>query len=296
MNLPDFFYRNNNYYTNTEQDGLTPENLISKKRNKKFKLKVIDKGIINTSKILSIYFDNNISFSTKDNFLNRIPTKIKILLLIVFLILISIANSIDYQLIIFFLLNCMSLIFIGTYNNLNVSLNFAKKIIYPTIFLGFLLSLPASLNLITKGQPLINIIELSNNIHFWFINVPNKIFISKEGFSVTMLITLRVFNSICITIMVLQSEPIEKIIDSLKVIGIPLTFRTILLITQKYIITFTRTVNSFYFSLKSRLFTYPDKSFYYKITGSRAFFLYKRTKDKFYKISLSMKSRGIQNI
>jgi len=298
VKLPEFLYSDNSGSTVSNNDQ-TPNykiktTLIPKKA-KKFKLKFADKGLIKVSEILNTYFDNA-SYSNSNNYLNKVNIKIKLLFLIFILLLISFLNSIVYQLTITIILIFLSTILIIQNSNKNFAKSYIKKILYPTFFLGFLLSFPASFNFIINGEPIINLIHFNKEYKFWIYKLPENIFISKEGLSVTILITLRVFNSICSSILIIQSEPIEKFIDSLKIIFIPSSVRFILLITQKYIISFSRSVLEYYFSLKSRLFTEPDKSILYKITGTKAFLLYRKTKSKFNNIALAMKSRGIYNI
>ncbi len=298
VKLPEFLYSGNSASAVSNNDQ-TPNykiktTLIPEKA-KKFKLKFADKGLIKVSEILNTYFDNA-SYSNSNNYLNKVNIKIKLLFLIFILLLISFLNSIVYQLTITIILIFLSAILIIQNSNKNFTKSYIKKILYPTFFLGFLLSFPASFNFIINGEPIINLIHLNKEYKFWIYELPENIFISKEGLSVTILITLRVFNSICSSILIIQSEPIEKFIDSLKIIFIPSSVRFILLITQKYIISFSRSVLEYYFSLKSRLFTEPDKSILYKITGTKAFLLYRKTKSKFNNIALAMKSRGIYNI
>ncbi len=299
VKLPDFLCRDNNFnkyiLQKNKSKNISDKPDLSHSSKKRFKLKFVDKGLIKTSGILKMYFDNT-TISSKKNYLNIIPAKVKLICLTLILIIISLSNTIEYQLIISGFLISLNLVFLIQLKEKNIIWSYIKKIIYPTILLGFLLSLPASINLITKGEELINLIQLNKEYKFWIYKIPDKIFISKEGIKITFLITLRVFNSITISMLILQSEPIEKIINSLKVLGIPTAIRTILLITQKYILIFSRTVEKYYFSLRSRLFTEPKKSQLYEITGSRAFLLYKKTKEKFYDISLALRSRGINNI
>lgn len=297
MKLPEFFYKENNFRfeINHHPQNFYSDFKITKNAPKRFKLKFIDKGILKTSYVLKAYFDNN-TFSNKNNFLNKIPIRIKIFFIIIILLIISLANKIEYQLIITLLLFLLSLIYLIQQKDNYKTITFVKKIIYPTIFLGFLLSFPASFNFITNGEPLINLFQLKNEYKFWVYKIPKEISISKEGFNVTMLITLRVLNSIWASILIIQTEPIEKIINELKILGIPSTFRTILLITQKYIILFSRTVQGYYFSMKSRMYEEPKNSLLYEITGTRVYLLYRKTKEKFYGTSLAMKSRGIKNI
>lgn len=297
MKLPDFFYRANSFRfeINNNTQNSHSDFKITKNPPKRFKLKFIDKGILKTSYVLKAYFDNN-TFSNKNDYLNKISIRIKIIFLIIILLIISFANKIEYQLIITSLLFILSLIYLIQQKDNYKTIKFIKKIIYPTIFLGFLLSFPASFNFITNGEPLINLFQLKNEYKFWVYKIPKEIFISKEGFDVTMLITLRVLNSISASILILQTEPIEKIINGLKILGVPSTIRTILLITQKYIILFSRTVQGYYFSMKSRMFAKPKNSLLYDIIGTRVYLLYRKTKEKFYGTSLAMKSRGIKNI
>ena len=58
-----------------------------------------------------------------------------------------------------------------------------RKIFFLAFIFGFLVVLPASLNVITPGKIIFNIITFNKPSHFWIYNIPQNIGFTENGYS-----------------------------------------------------------------------------------------------------------------
>ncbi|HNX66728.1 MAG TPA: energy-coupling factor transporter transmembrane component T [Bacteroidales bacterium] len=157
---------------------------------------------------------------------------------------------------------------------------------------GFLIALPASLNIVTKGTVVLPLISLSSPKEFWIYSIPQVIGITDNGIRVVSLIFLRILNTVSFTLLIVFTTPLPSLIKSFKIIGVPDTFLLIITLTYKYIFILTRTIEETYLSLKSRLTTNVRNSEIHNVVGSRIFFIFKKSARVYENTYLAMVSRG----
>ncbi|HNW98703.1 MAG TPA: energy-coupling factor transporter transmembrane component T [Bacteroidales bacterium] len=265
------------YLLNTEEI-----NIHSFQRNK---LPFIDRTIHNSAKaIKSIY--TQAENASKKNIINEINPKIKFISLLYIAIVISLANNIFSQ----FLLSCFILLIIIS-SNLNI-LNIYKKILFIAFIFGLLVTLPASLNVITPGKIILNIFSFSESTKFWIYHVPENIGITMEGLGVVALFFLRVLNSVSFALLIVFTTSFPAFIKSFKIIGIPDTFLMIISLAYKFIFILSKTIEETYMSLKSRLFGNVKNKNIRRIITGRIHFIYRKSNLTYEQTYQAMLSRG----
>jgi cobalt/nickel transport system permease protein len=152
-------------------------------KGKKRKFSFVDKTLINSGKALkSIYMQAETS--EVDNFIQKINSRIKFISLIYMAVIISFVHNPLAQMLI-----TAFIIMLYILARLKILEIFGRILLLAFIF-GFLIILPAALNIITPGDILINIVSFSRPRHFLGYDVPQNIGFTLYGFQLVTLIFL----------------------------------------------------------------------------------------------------------
>ena len=252
---------------------------------KRANLSFLDKTIINSSKaVKSIYLQAE--NAARNNFIQKINPNVKLFSLIYMAIVISVVSNLVTQIVITIFI---FLIYIIARSKL---FEVYKKIFFLAFIFGFLVVLPASLNVITPGKIIFNIISFNKPSHFLIYNIPQNVGITTNGIQVVSLVFLRVLNSVSFALLVVFTTPFPSFIKSLKMIGVPDTFLMIISLAYKYIFILSRTIEETYFAFKSRLSGNIKSSSIRKLIGGRIFFIFKRSMIIYQDTYHAMVSRG----
>jgi cobalt/nickel transport system permease protein len=249
------------------------------------KLAFLDKTILNTANaIKSIYIQAENAETV--SFIQKICPGVKLLSLIWFVIVISIANNVYAQVVTSCFILCLFII-----ARLRIIEVYRKILILAFIF-GLVVVLPASLNVITPGRIVINVMRFDKPLHFWIYNIPQDIGITDNGIKVVSLVFLRVLNSISFALLIVFTTPFPSFVKAFKIIGVPDTFLMIISLAYKYIFILSRIIEETYFALKSRLCGNLKNNNIRKLVGGRIFFIYKRSHIIYESTYHAMVSRG----
>lgn len=245
----------------------------------------IDKTIRSIAGIIKssyVYWD----MAEKDGLFQKLDPRLKVIFMIYFIVIVSLLRSLYAELAIsafVFILIALS--------RLNIFYMY-KRIIGFAFFFGFLIALPSAFNVITRGEIILPVATLSKAYRFWIYYIPKEIGVTAEGaFGVAML-TLRVANSIGISLLVVHTTPFFEIIRALKVFRVPDTFLMIILLTYKYIFIFSKTVEDMYQAMKSRLAGAADSAAVRELIAGRIFYLFKKSQMRYEETYRAMVSRG----
>ena len=261
------------------------DNQVNPSKIKRVNLSFLDKTIINSSKaVKSIYLQAE--NATRDNFIHEINPKVKFISLIYMVIVISVVSNLVTQ--VFITAFIFSLYVIARLKIFGVY----KKIFFLAFIFGFLVVLPASLNVITPGKIIFNIISFNKPSHFLIYNIPQNIGFTINGLQVVSIVFLRVFNSVSFALLVVYTTPFPSFIKSFKMIGVPDTFLMIISLAYKYIFILSRIIEETYFAFKSRLSGNIKSSSIRRLIGGRIFFIFKRSMIIYQDTYHAMVSRG----
>ncbi len=252
---------------------------------KRAKLSFLDKTIINSAGTLkSIYLQAE--NAANDNVIQKINPYVKLISLIYFVIVISIVSNLAVQIVasafIFLLYILTSLKVFHVY----------RKIFFVAFIFGFLIVLPASLNIITPGKIVFNLISLNKPSHFLIYSIPQNIGFTENGFHVVSLVFLRVVNSVSFSLLIIFTTSFPAFIKSFKIIGVPDTFLMIISLAYKYIFILSHTIEETYFALKSRLSGNIRSRSIRKLISGRIYFIFKRSVIVYENTYNAMVSRG----
>lgn len=262
-----------------------PEDNFELTRVRKASLSFLDKTIISSARaIKSIYLQAE--NATKQNLIFIIHPHIKLVSLIYLAVIISIARNLDAQ-----LLTTSLILVLYIIARLKISQVYRKIFLLAFIF-GFIVVFPASLNIITPGKIVLNLITFNRPSHFWIYQIPQHIGFTLEGFQVVSLVFLRVFNSISLAMLIIYTTSFPSLIKSFRIIGVPDTFLMIISLAYKFIFILSRTIEETYFALKSRMLGNIRSSNIRKLIGGRIFFIFKKSMIIYENTYYAMVSRG----
>jgi cobalt/nickel transport system permease protein len=254
-------------------------------KGKRLKPTFLDKTILNSARaVKSIYLQAE--NSEEEKFIENINPHVKLISLIYLAIVISVVRDPYVQII------ASAFIFL-LYALARIRIFYVYcKIFFLAFTFGFLIVLPASLNVITPGRIIFNLIELKKPLHFWIYDIPKNIGFTENGFQVVSLVFLRVLNSVSLAMLVVFTTPFMPFIKSLGILGVPDTFQMIITLSYKYIFILSRTIEETYFALKSRFSGNLESRSIRKLISGRIFYIYKRSVVIYENTYCAMVSRG----
>jgi energy-coupling factor transporter transmembrane protein EcfT len=169
-----------------------------------------------------------------------------------------------------------------------------KKILFLAFVFGFLVVLPASLNIFTPGEIVYNLISFNRPYQFWIYSIPQNIGFTENGFEVVSRVFLRVLNSVSLSMLIIYTTSFPAFVKSFKIIGVPDTFLMIISLAYKYIFILSRTIEETYFALRSRLSGNINVNSIRNLISGRIFFIFKRSAIIYEKTYQAMVSRAYQ--
>lgn len=270
-NIPPFLF---------EKKKLTPS-----ASGKKAHLSLVDRSIKEFAGVIQSGF-TQWETASKKGLLQYIDPRVKLVFMISFLIIISIKKDIQSELFISAFTFSMALL-----SNLNIY-RLYKNIFLLTFFFGFLISFPSAFNIITGGEMLFPIIRLDADYTFWIYKIPSTIGLTREGIETASLLILRVFNSISLSFLIINTTQFFELMKSLSMMKVPDALIMIITLSYKYIFILSKTVEDMYLGLKSRLAVEIKSSEMRKIVTGRMAFIFKKSWRKYDALYRAMLARG----
>src|SRR5208283_2492448 len=222
-------------------------------------------------------------------FLQKFDARAKVFLLFFFIGIISFKQSVYAE------IGIGVFIFtLAVFSGVNVA-DFYKRVFFFAFFFGFIVALPASLNTITSGKLVVQLVELPKPYDFWGYHVPRQIGITRQGITGLMMLTFRVANSVALSLLVISTTPFPSLVRALKVLRVPDVFLMILTLTYKYIFIFAATIEDMYLAKKSRLVRRANGVDGRMWVAGRIAFIFKKTQLRCEEVFKAMLSRGFSD-
>ncbi len=222
-------------------------------------------------------------------FLQKFDARAKVFFLLFFIGIISFKQSLyaemDIGVFIFAL---------AVFSRVNVA-DFYKRVLFFGFFFGFSVALPASLNTITGGEIILRLVELPRQYDFWGYHIPRQIGITRQGITGVMMLTLRVANSVALSLLVISTTTFPSLVKALKVLRVPDVFLMVLTLTYKYIFIFAGTIEDMYLAKKSRLVRRSSGVDGRTWVAGRMAFIFKKTQLRCEEVFKAMQSRGFSD-
>ena len=224
-----------------------------------------------------------------DGLMQRLDARVKLMFMVFFLVIIGIKGGIPSQALI---LSFTTSLVVAT--GLNPA-KFLKRTLPLAAFFGLLPAMPATLNIVTPGYLLFDIIKMASSHQLGPYHIPMEIGPTIQGIEVASRLTLKVLNSISITFLVMSTTRFHEFIRALKMLRVPDTFLLIVILAHKYIFIFARTLADIYLAKKSRLIGEADGKDARAWITSRMAFIFRKSRHRYEEIFGAMMSRGFSD-
>jgi cobalt ECF transporter T component CbiQ len=218
-----------------------------------------------------------------------LDARVKFAFLALFLIITSLKHVATSQLVITVMILCAILLS-------RLQLGRIIKYILPfTFFFGFLIALPASLNVITPGTILWTIVQFHQDNRFWIYHIPRQIGFTYEGLAVVILLTLKVMNSLALSWLVLSTTPLSEIMRVLKAFRVPDSFLLIVNLANHYIFTLSRTIEDMYRARLSRTFHSQSRGEGRMWVAGRMAHIFEKSIARYSEVYKAIQGRGLSD-
>ncbi|SNB44810.1 energy-coupling factor transporter transmembrane protein EcfT [Geobacter sp. DSM 9736] len=249
---------------------------------------ILEKGIHHLAELIRnsyIHWES----SRRRGLLQPIDPRVKVLFLVLFLVVVSIKRTFMPQgaiLLITLLLVAASRL---------DPFPFFRKAGWAALLFGVLIPLPSLLNLFGDGELLLPLIHLQHEHHFWQYRIPSTIGVTREGLQGMGLLTLRIGNSVALSMLVLHTTSFPELIKALRVLRVPESFVVVIILSYNYVLTFSRTVLDMHLAKKSRLLGRMDGRHSRRWAAGRIAALFHKSRLRCFEIYKAMISRGLEN-
>lgn len=251
----------------------------------KNKLTFIDKTMKNVASFITTSFLQYYT-SKKRGLLQAVDARVKVAFMLNLAVIINLTQNFTVQFILFFVIFLLSV-----FSKLKL-VSIYKKALLTGFFFGFLVFVPACLNLVTKGYPVLSLFSFSKEHQWWMYKIPKEIYITREGLIVVSRLTIKVINSVSIVLLVTATTTFEGIIKSLSWFKVPGIFLLTLTMSYKYIFALSTTVEETYLSLKMRWWNRGSIIEAENLIAGRIAYLFKKSWERYELSYQAMIARG----
>ncbi len=270
---------------------LTNKQAVRAQKNKRGSLRTsfIDKTVRELAGVIKVSY-LQWELASREGLFQKLDPRIKIVFLLAFVFIISLKKEIVPELFIGFFVLLLVIM-----SHLNI-FSFYKKVSVFGFLFGFLVALPATFNIITRGEIILPVVRLSEPHQFWIYSIPREIGITREGLHGVLLLTSRVLNSVAVSLLVISTTSFPHIIKALKVFRIPDAFLMIITLSYKYIYIFAMVVEEMHLAKKSKLIRPPSNAEARKWIAGRMAFIFRKTQLRCEEVYRAMTARGFSNV
>ena len=226
------------------------------------------------------------SVSSRGGPFHSLDARVKVIFWLMFIIVISLKRDVFSEAAITFFI-----FFLVVIAGIRLLEFYRRALLFGFLF-GFCVALPASLNVFSKGEVIAPLLTLPGEYHVLAYDIPQRIGITREGLHTVILLTLRVLNSISLSLFILQTTPFNDIVKALKVFKVPDAFLMIIALTYKYIFIFAKTVEDMYLAQKSRLAGPIGADKARELISGRIVYLFRKTRTRCDELFKAMLCRG----
>lgn len=235
--------------------------------------------------IVSFFEDSifNEDISRGNGLLQKIEPRLKIITIIVLLIVLNVqrsAEGIAIFLFTGFLMSSLS----------KVPPYFFLKRLLPAAILTAFIAMPATLNLIVKGEPLIILYRFGREVNIGPIGL-SEIAITKQGLASAVTLFLRVVASVSFVFLMTMTTRPNIYIRSVSSL-IPGAMGTVVSVGYRYIFFLTRKIEQFTMGFKSRDIATTKTAHGQRWVASRVGFLFSMSMKLSDELGMAMESRG----
>jgi cobalt ECF transporter T component CbiQ len=224
--------------------------------------------------------------ASRSGLFQSLDSRVKILFLVFFVVIISLKKTLYGELLIAFLVFLLTAL-----SKLPLAAHYGRIAVLG-FFFGFLIALPAALNIFTPGEVVVTLMRFSGPRDLWIYHVPQVVGLTKEGLTTVAMLTMRVLNSLAVSLLVISTTPFTEVVRSLKVFRVPDLFIMTLTLAYKYIFIFAQTAHDMHLAKKARLLGRESEAESRRWVAGRMAFLFRKSQHRCEEVFKAMQERG----
>jgi len=159
------------------------------------------------------------------------------------------------------------------------------------LFTG-LIVLPATLNLITPGEPVAVLARLGQGATLGPWALPEVITVTREGIAVALLVLARVASAVAIAVLVTATTRWQELLAGLRALKVPSAFVMVAEMTYRYFFVLAGLARSDFLGRRSRTMAQPERPEARGFVAGRAGTLFRHSLELSRQVNLAMVSRG----
>jgi cobalt/nickel transport system permease protein len=222
--------------------------------------------------------------SARKGLLQTIEARIKIISLLLFIFVLSLQKSIG-AIAIFLIL----VVVLGGLSKVPPA-SFLKRLL-PAAVMTLFISMPAVLNLVVDGRPLLVLFRFESPLGIGPLTIPGEISVTAQGLKSAVSLFLRVVASVSLVFLLTMTTQPNIFIKSLSSL-IPGSLRPVVSISYRYVFFLLRRVEQFIMGLKSRQISAVKASKGRRWAASRIGMLFSISMELSNELAMAMESRG----
>jgi cobalt ECF transporter T component CbiQ len=227
--------------------------------------------------------------ASREGFLQGIDARVKVLFLILFIVLVSLKKTILSE-------GAIGLFLIGLAMASRIDLmGHYRKILILTFIFGFLLALPSAFNVITPGEIVLPLLHFEMGRTLGYLTLPQEIGLTDEGIRRVAMLSLRVMNSLSVSLLVFATTSFMDFLKALKILRVPDVFLMTIALSYKYIFIFATIVYDMHLAKKSRLAGPERDREARRWIAGRIAFMYHKSRQRCEDVFRAMSARGLSD-
>ena len=112
--------------------------------------------------------------------------------------------------------------------------------------------LPATLNVVRPGTPLLVLFRLARPVHVWLWTMPQEVAVTRQGAASALLLVLRVGASVSLAVLLTLTTRWAALLRALRVLRVPAVFVSVLEMTYRYVFLLMQTAAEMFTARRSR--------------------------------------------
>ncbi|HUI66653.1 MAG TPA: cobalt ECF transporter T component CbiQ [Nitrospirota bacterium] len=154
--------------------------------------------------------------------------------------------------------------------------------------------LPALLNIVTPGDPILVVIKLARNYTWGPYTIPAEIAVTRQGLWGAIVFVSRVVASVSFAVLFTLTSKWGDVFSGLRSLFVPRIFVMTLSMTERYLFVFLRLIQDMYRARKSRTIRPFSTAVERRWTASRIGVTFKKSLEMSDDVYKAMLSRGFQ--
>ncbi len=129
---------------------------------------------------------------------------------------------------------------------------FLKRVWIVVPLFTLIVVLPATLNIVRPGDPLLVLFRLSHPVRLWIWTVPAEVAVTRQGAAAALLLVLRVGASVSLAVLLTLTTRWAVLLRALRVLRVPAIFVSVLEMTYRYVFLLMQTAAETFTARRSR--------------------------------------------